>query len=76
MSIHEQMVKQIKAVMAAQGITQAELARRTGRTTKHVNKVFGGTAGSRELDYWMFCLGYRFVVMTERLTAPDDEADR
>lgn len=67
MKAQEQMVATIRNLMAAQGITQAELARRIGRTPKHVNKVLNGAAGSMELDYWLYVLGFRFVISVERI---------
>lgn len=55
----------LAAYIAEHDITQAELARRIGRTPKHVNQVFRGKAGTGELDYWAFVLGLRFVVTLE-----------
>lgn len=57
------------AYMDEHDITQAELARRIGRTPKHVNLVLNGKAGTGELDYWAFVLGARFVVTLEALDA-------
>lgn len=53
------------AHMDEHGITQAELARRIGRTPKHVNLVLNGKVGTGELDYWAFVLGLRFAVTLE-----------
>jgi transcriptional regulator with XRE-family HTH domain len=72
MTAQEKMTQAVRRLMAEQGISQAELARRTGRTTKHVNKVLGGSAGTRELDYWLFVLGYQFVVTIEAVTPPEE----
>jgi len=58
--------------MNDQDITQAELARRIGRTPKHVNQVVHGKAGTGELDYWAFVLGLRFDVT---LVPLDDEPE-
>ncbi len=58
----------IRQEMERQGVTQAEMARRTGRTPKHINQVFNGKAGTAELDYWAFVLGVRFVVQIEQVT--------
>lgn len=55
----------LAAYMRENGIAQAELARRTGRTAKHVNQVFRWRAGTGELDYWAFVLGLRFEVTLE-----------
>lgn len=57
-----QMSLLIATYMENEGITQAELARRIGRTTKHVNQVLNGKAGSFELDYWAFALGMKFEI--------------
>lgn len=56
------MIELLAAHMEAEGITQAELARRTGRSAKHINQVFMGKAGTSELDYWAFVLGFQFTV--------------
>jgi transcriptional regulator with XRE-family HTH domain len=63
------MARLLAAYMYDHDITQAELARRIGRTAKHVNQVFRGKAGTGELDYWAFVLGARFVVTLEALDA-------
>lgn len=60
--VTQQMVELLAVHMKTEGITQAELSRRTGRTTKHINQVFGGKAGTSELDYWAFVLGFKFEV--------------
>ncbi len=59
----------IADVMASQGMTQAEFARRVGVSTKHLNQVLNGKAVARTqaLDYWVFVLGYRFEVTLEKL---------
>jgi transcriptional regulator with XRE-family HTH domain len=59
------MARLLLAHMDEHGITQAELARRIGRTPKHVNLVLNEKAGTGELDYWAFVLGARFVVTLE-----------
>lgn len=43
----------------ADGLTQAEFARRVGASTKHVNQVLTGKAHAYQatLDYWAFVLG-------------------
>ena len=65
--VTRKMAALLLAYMDAHDITQAELARRVGRTPKHVNQVFMGKAGTGELDYWAFVLGARFVVTLEAL---------
>ena len=53
--------------LAADGITQAEFARRVGATPKHVNRVINGHAAASPqlLDYWAYVLGRRWVVSLE-----------
>ena len=58
----ERMTALLVEHMASNGITQAELARRLGRTPKHVNQVIHGKSGTGELDYWAYVLGLRFDV--------------
>lgn len=62
MLVTQRMIELLAAHMEAEGITQAELSRRTGRTTKHINQVFRSKAGTSELDYWAFVLGFKFEV--------------
>jgi transcriptional regulator with XRE-family HTH domain len=54
----------IAEALNAQGLTQAELARQAGVSTKHVNLVLHGQAGAQlgQLDYWAWILGLRFEV--------------
>ena len=52
----------ILAALEEDGLTQAEFARRLGRTQKHVSQVLTGKAGTHELDYWAWVLGRQFVV--------------
>lgn len=48
----------------ADGLTQAEFARRVGASTKHVNQVLTGKAHAYQatLDYWAFVLGRRWQI--------------
>lgn len=62
MTTAQHMVVLLREWMEANGVSQAELARLTGRTAKHINTVLGGKAGTGELDYWAFVLGLRFTV--------------
>lgn len=48
-------------------ITQAELATMIGRSSKHVNQVLQGRAGTHELDYWAWVLGVEFHVTLREL---------
>lgn len=70
-SVQDQIRSLLMAWMADNGITQAELARRIGRTPKHVNQVLNGKAGTHEYDYWAFVLGARLMVTIE--TGQSDE---
>lgn len=65
----ERMAALIADMLAAQGLTQAEFARRVGVSVKHLNLVLNGKAVARSqaLDYWAFVLGYRFEVTLEKL---------
>lgn len=56
----EQQLTLLRVEMNKQGISQAELARRLGRTVQHVNRVLAGRSGTSELDYWAFVLGMEF----------------
>lgn len=65
MSLHlviDQQRDLIRAAIDDLGLTQAEFARRIGRTEKHVSQVLNGKAGTAEFDYWALVLGFRFVV--------------
>jgi len=50
--------------MASQDLSQAEFARRTGASTKHVNQFLGTRTGVSlpMLDYWAHVLGCRWEV--------------
>jgi transcriptional regulator with XRE-family HTH domain len=60
----ERMIDLLAKALADSGMTQAELARRSGMTEKHVSRTLTGhnTASTGTLDYWAFVLGLRFVV--------------
>jgi transcriptional regulator with XRE-family HTH domain len=60
----ERMIELLAKGLADSGMTQAELARRSGMTEKHVSRVLTGrnTASTATLDYWAFLLGLRFIV--------------
>jgi DNA-binding transcriptional regulator YiaG len=64
LTVAEQMARQIADALDADGITQAEFARRCGVTTKHLNQVLRGKATARyaQLDYWAFVLGRTWTV--------------
>jgi predicted transcriptional regulator len=57
----------IRDILSARGLSQATFAKMIGRTEKHVSQVLTGKAGTAELDYWAFVLGYRFVIDMEEL---------
>ena len=55
--------------LEALDMTQAEFARRSGASTKHINQVLNGvaTAQAGTLDYWAYILGCRWdVQLVER----------
>jgi transcriptional regulator with XRE-family HTH domain len=54
----------------ADGLTQAEFARRVGASPKHVNLVLNGKAHAYQatLDYWAFVLGRRWHIDLVRAT--------
>lgn len=58
----DKMAQLLREHMDANDISQAHLARLIGRTPKHVNQVLNGKAGTGELDYWAFVLGWEFDV--------------
>ena len=69
-TIAEQMASQIAEALEADGITQAEFARRTGVTAKHLNQVLRGKATARyaQLDYWAYVLGRSWAVSLQAST--------
>jgi transcriptional regulator with XRE-family HTH domain len=54
----------IGAALDEDGISQAEFARLTGCSAKHVNQVVNGngTATTSMLDYWAYILGRQWTV--------------
>jgi len=60
----EAMAALISEALAKDGVTQAELARQSGVSEKHVSLVLSGQAGAQigMLDYWAWLLGLRFDV--------------
>ena len=58
----------IRERLADLGLTQAEFARRIGRTEKHVSRVLNGYSGTAEMDYWALVLGFEFVLTTKEPT--------
>jgi len=60
----EAMAALISEALAKDGVTQAELARQSGVSEKHVSTVLSGQAGAQIglLDYWAWLLGLRFDV--------------
>lgn len=69
----QHMAELIRRALEADGLTQADFARRTGVSTKHLNLVLSGKATARPaaLDYWAFALGREFLVAL----APTAEGD-
>lgn len=70
-TVAQQMAGQIADALEADGISQAEFARRTGVSAKHINQVLSGKATARhaQLDYWAFVLGRTWSVVLKE--APD-----
>lgn len=60
----QRMARLIAEALEADGLTQAEFAKRVGATTKHVNVVLQGHsyAAMETLDYWAFVLGRHWTV--------------
>jgi transcriptional regulator with XRE-family HTH domain len=58
------MARLIAEAIEADGLTQAEFARRVGASQKHVSQVLTGKAHAYQatLDYWAFVLGRRWSV--------------
>lgn len=58
------MAQLIAEAIEADGLTQAEFARRVGASQKHVSQVLTGKAHAYQatLDYWAFVLGRRWSV--------------
>jgi len=78
MTIAEQMAVQIADALDADGMSQAEFARRTGVSVKHLNQVLTGKATARyaQLDYWAFVLDRRWTVHLEAGVGPGDTPGR
>lgn len=67
-SLREQMVNMIGSALADSSMTQAELSRRTGHSTKHINQVLLGnaTASIEVLEYWAWTLDSHFDVALKK----------
>lgn len=65
----ERMARLIASELEAQGLSQAEFARRTAVSTKHINRVLNGhqAATLPMLDYWAHVLGLRWSVSLQPL---------
>lgn len=70
MTTVQRMASLLAEWMVENDVTQAQLARLTGRTPKHINQVFSGKAGTGELDYWAFVLGLTFNVTLDPKPQP------
>jgi len=59
----------VSEALTKAGVTQAELARQSGVSEKHVSLVLTGQAGAQVglLDYWAWLLDLRFDVKLVRL---------
>jgi transcriptional regulator with XRE-family HTH domain len=58
------MAVMVRAAIAADGLTQAEFARRVGVTEKHVSRFMTGASfvSMETLDYWAFVLGRHWTI--------------
>ena len=64
--LQDQLAAAITHALEVANVTQAELARMTGLSTKHINKmVQGEVAAPAMFDYCAHALGQRFVVTLE-----------
>lgn len=64
--LQEQLADALLHALEVANVTQAELARMTGLSTKHINKMVNGeVAAPAMFDYCAHALGQRFVVTLE-----------
>jgi transcriptional regulator with XRE-family HTH domain len=67
-TLRAQFVALITSALEESGMTQAELARLTGHTPKHINRVLQGHNGAslEVLEYWAFVLGRHWTVALKK----------
>lgn len=66
MKLRDQLCIQLLEALALEGMTQADLAREMGITTKHINHLVNGKSGSFGMfDYAAHVLGRSWTVTME-----------
>lgn len=66
MRLSDQFAELLTEALATEKMTQADLARETGLTTKHVNHMVNGKSGSLAMyDFAAFTLGRKWVLSLE-----------
>lgn len=62
--MQEEMAKLLSEALRADGISQAELSRRTGISAKHINRFLNCKQGaaSAMIEYWAFAIGREWKV--------------
>jgi transcriptional regulator with XRE-family HTH domain len=64
--IHDQLAGLLRTALDDAGMRQADLARLTGLSPKHINQMVHGKSGATAMyDYAAFVLGYRWAVTLE-----------
>jgi transcriptional regulator with XRE-family HTH domain len=60
-NLSDQLATRLREAMEADGVSQADLARSTGLSAKHVNHMVNGKSGALAMyDYAAFTLGRRW----------------
>lgn len=66
MKLNDQLADAVLSALNADGITQADLSRSMGLTTKHINHLVHGKSGALGMfDFAAHALGRRWVVTLE-----------
>jgi plasmid maintenance system antidote protein VapI len=64
--LSDQLAEQLTEALAAEAMTQADLARAMGLSLKHVNHMVNGKSGALAMyDFAAFTLGRRWVLTME-----------
>lgn len=74
--LNEQSLEQLRSRLDELGMSQAELARASGLTPKHINQIWQGKAfGSPAmLDFIAFALGCEWELTLRPVTMPEADA--
>ncbi len=66
--LRHQLSHAFRAAVEAEGISQAEIARMTGMSAKHVNQMVTGAASATVMtwEFAAYALGYRWHVSLEK----------